>query len=151
MKTFKQIRQINEKFKLPKPPFKDMVLVGFSGKFKMAQSATDEANYGKQVVDDFKKAQKITDTYLKKLKLKPVPKIYVGPKDTASKNKIKVGDFDMNFAIDLFLDFPNNVQLPKGSQLGEFDLGPLVAQLGKLKSFANYPQSDFSANWDDKV
>ena len=100
MKTFKQIRQINEKFKLPKPPFKDMVLVGFSGKFKMAQSATDDDNYGKQVVDDFKKAQKMTDTYLKKLKLKPVPKIYIGPKDTASKNKIKIGDSDMNFAID---------------------------------------------------
>ena len=57
----------------------------------------------------------------------------------------------MNFAIDLYLDFPNNVQLPKGSQLGEFDLGPLVSQLGKLKSFANYPQSDYDANWDDKV
>ena len=139
------LERLTEKMTVPKPPMKGYLLKGFSGKFKLAQSATDDKNYSKEVINDFKKAIKLTDSFLKVLKLKPVPAIYVGPKDTAKENGLKVGSFDSNFAIDLYPGFSKNVKASDSEM--DFDLSGLVKELGKLKSFGNF-RGDFDANWD---
>jgi hypothetical protein len=38
--------------------------------------------------------------------------------------------------------------LPSGKKDSEINLDPMVAELGKLKSFVNFPRSDWSDNWD---
>ena len=147
--NFFQLREsldLNETFKLPNPPMKGMVLSGFKAKFKINQQAYHDDNYGKQVVDDYKKAIKIVDKHLKKLGMKPVPAIFVGPKDTAKENGIKVGGFAGEFTLEIFPGFSGNIDT-KGKEKGDFDLSDMVKELGKLKSFVNFPKSDWQDNW----
>lgn len=147
--NFFQLREsldINETFKLPNPPMKGMVLSGFEAKFKMNQQAYHDDNYGKQVIDDYKKAIKIVDKHLKKLGMKSVPAIFLGPKPIAKENGINVGGQAGEFTLSIFPGFTGNVD-NKGKEKGDFDLSDMVKELGKLKSFCNYPRSDWQDNW----
>ena len=149
MKNFFKLReslQFNETFKLPNPPMKGMTLSGFEAKFKMNQQAYHDDNYGKQVIDDYKKAIKIVDKHLKKLGMKSVPAIFLGPKPIAKENGIKVGGQAGEFTLSIFPSFTGNVD-NKGKEKGDFDLSDMVKELGKLKSFCNYPGSDWQDNW----
>ena len=138
---------LREKFKKPKPPFKDMHITGFMAKFKLNQVAMHDDNTSSQVIKDFKAAMKIVDKHLKKLGMKVVPQIYKGPLPTAKENGIKVGEGALDFEIDLFPGYPKNVKLPSGKTEDDINLDAMVDELGKLKSFANFPRTDWSANY----
>ena len=147
--NFFQLREslkLNETFKLPKPPLPGMVLSGFEATFKMNQQAYHDDNYGKQVIDDYKKAIKIVDKHLKKIGMKPVPAIFMGPKPIAKENGIKVGKQAGEFTLSIFPGFTGNVD-NKGKEKGDYDLSDMVKELGKLKSFCNFPRSDWQDNW----
>jgi len=138
---------LREKFKKPKPPFKDMHITGFMGRFKLNQVAMHDDNTSPQVIKDFKVAMKIVDKHLKKLGMKVVPNIYRGPIPTAKENGIKIGEGALDFEIYLFPGYPKNVKLPSGKTEDDINLDPMVDELSKLKSFANFPRSDWSANY----
>jgi len=111
MKSFKDIRNLTEKMRMPKAPFKGMHLTGFAGKFKLNQQSMH--------------------------------------KDKAKEHGFKVGDFDSEFAIDIFPGFPGkNPDLPRGKVEGDVNLDDMVKDLGKLKSFGNF-RNDFSDNWGE--
>lgn len=153
MKTyfqFKREQQLNEKFKLPKPPFKYMHVNGFSAKFKLNQVAAHDDNTSPQVIKDFKAAMKIVDKHLRKQGMKAVPKVYKGPLPTAKAEGIKVGEGAMDFEINLFPGFSGNVKLPRNATDDDINLDDMVKELGRLKSFANFPRSDWSANYGGK-
>lgn len=153
MKDFFKLREsfrLEEKFKLPKPPFKYMHINGFQAKFKLKQEAMHDDNTGPQVIKDFKAAMKIVDKHLKKLGMKAVPQIYKGPLPTAKENGIKVGGGALDFEIYLFPGYQGNVKLPRGATDDDINLDDMVVELGKLKSFANFPRSDWSANYGGK-
>jgi hypothetical protein len=147
MKTFFELRELNEKFRLPNPPFKYMHINGFSAKFKMNVQAMHDDNTSPQVIKDFKAGMKIVDKHLKKQGMKSVPKIFKGPLPAAKANGIKVGEGAMDFEIDLFPGFRGHPDLPRGKTDDDINLDDMVKELGKLKSFVNFPRSDWSANY----
>ena len=152
MKPFSQLRQeINEKFKLPRPPFKGMNLTGFSGQFKLKQVAMHDDNRSPAVIKDVKAALKIVEKHFKKLGLKyKEEEVLVGPMSVAKDQKLKVGEGNLDFALDIYPGFPGkNPKLPGGKVKGDIDFSDLVTELGKLKSFANFPGSDWEANYGD--
>ena len=66
MKTYFELREsLEEKFSFPKPPFKDMHIVGFSGKLKQTQQSGTDENVGPAVLKDVKAALKIVAKHLK--------------------------------------------------------------------------------------
>ena len=153
MKDFFEIREsakLEERFKLPKPPFKYMHITGFMAKFKLKQEAMHDDNTSAPVIKDFKTAMKIVDKHLRKQGMKSVPQIYKGPLPTAKENGIKVGEGALDFEIELFPGFSGNVKLPSGKTEDDINLDDLVTELGKLKSFANFPRTDWSANYGGK-
>lgn len=148
MKTFTTIRnELTEKMRVPKPPIKGMNIVGFKGKLKLNQESGHEDNHSDAVIKDFKTAVKIVDKHLKKLGMKSVPEIFVGPKDVAQENRVKVGAFDMDFAINLYPGFKDGPKLPSGKSEDDINLDDMVNELARLKSFCNFPRSDWSANY----
>lgn len=147
---FKEKVILQEKFKLPNPPFKYMHINGFSGKFKMNVQSMHDDNTGPQVIKDFKAAMKIVDKHLRKQGMKSVPSIFKGPLPAAKENGIKVGEGAMDFEIDLYPGFRGHPDLPRGKTDDDINLDDMVNELGKLKSFANFPRSDFSANYGGK-
>jgi hypothetical protein len=148
MKTFSTIRsELTEKMRVPKPPLKGMNIVGFKGKLKLVQQSGHEDNHSDAVIKDFKTAVKIVDKHLKKLGMKSVPEIFVGPKDVAKEKGIRVGAFDMDFAINLYPGFKNGPKLPSGKSEDDINLDDMVDELARLKSFGNFPSSDWSANY----
>ena len=148
MKTFTTIRnELTEKMRVPKPPIKGMNIVGFKGKLKLNQESGHEDNHSNAVIKDFKTAVKIVDKHLKKLGMKSVPEIFVGPKDIAQENRVKVGAFDMDFAINLYPGFKDGPKLPSGKSEDDINLDDMVNELARLKSFCNFPRSDWSANY----
>jgi len=150
MKTFKEMKQyiqVHERFKA-KPPMSGMHLTGFEGKLKLNQQSGHEDNHSDAVIKDFKAAVKIVDKHLKKLGMKSVPEVFVGPKDVAKEKGVKVGAFASDFAISVYPGFRDGPKLPSGKKDSEINLDPMVAELGKLKSFVNFPRSDWSDNWD---
>ena len=148
MKTFTTIRnELTEKMRVPKPPIKGMNIVGFKGKLKLNQESGHEDNHSDAVIKDFKTAVKIVDKHLKKLGMKSVPEIFVGPKDIAQENRVKVGAFDMDFAINLYPGFKDGPKLPSGKSEDDINLDDMVNELARLKSFCNFPRSDWSANY----
>jgi hypothetical protein len=138
---------LREKFKKPKPPFKDMHITGFEGKFKLNIQAMHADNRTPQVIKDVKAAIKIVDKHLKKLGMKMVPANIKGPSDIAKENGIKVGEGALDFVVSVFPGFKNDVKLPKGKTEDDINLDPMVDELSKLKSFANFPRTDWSANY----
>jgi hypothetical protein len=148
MKTFSTIRsELTEKMRVPKPPLKGMNIVGFKGKLKLDQQSGHEDNHSDAVIKDFKTAVKIVDKHLKKLGMKSVPEIFVGPKDVAKEKGVKVGAFDSDFAINLYPGFKNGPKLPSGKSEDDINLDDMVDELARLKSFGNFPSSDWSANY----
>ena len=125
-----------------------MHLTGFEGKLKLAQQSGHEDNHSDAVIKDFKAAVKIVDNHLKKLGMKSVPAVFVGPKDVAKEKGVKVGAFSSDFAISVYPGFRDGPKLPSGKKASEINLDPMVAELGKLKSFVKFPKSDWSDNWD---
>lgn len=147
-KNYKSVDEsITERFKA-KPPMAGMHLTGFEGKLKLAQESGHEDNRSDAVIKDFKAAVKIVDNHLKKLGMKSVPEVFVGPKDVAKEKGVKVGAFASDFAISVWPGFRDGPKLPSGKKASEINLDPMVAELGKLKSFVNFPRSDWSDNWD---
>ena len=144
MKDFFVLR---EQFKKPKPPFKDMHITGFEGKLKLNIQAMHDDNRSPQVIKDVKAAIKIVDKHLKKLGMRMVPGNVIGPLPVAKENGIKVGEGYMDFAIRVFPGFKNDVKLPKGKTEDDINLDPMVDELSKLKSFVNFPRTDWSANY----
>jgi len=144
-------KEVNEKFKLPKPPFKGMNLTGFSGQFKLKQAAMHDDNRSPAVIKDVKTALKIVEKHFKKLGLKyKEEEVLVGPMSVAKDQKLKVGEGNLDFALDIYPGFPGkNPKLPGGKVKGDIDFSDLVTELGKLKSFANFPGSDWEANYGD--
>ena len=151
MKTFTEIRNITESMRLPKAPFKGMHLTGFSGKFKLNQQSMHDDNKTPAVIKDIKTALKIVEKHLKKQGMRfKEEEVLVGPKNHAKEHGFKVGDFDSEFAIDIFPGFPGkNPDLPKGKSADDVNLDDMVKDLGKLKSFGNF-KNDFSDNWGGK-
>jgi len=147
-KNYKSVDEsITERFKA-KPPMAGMHLTGFEGKLKLAQQSGHEDNHSDAVIKDFKAAVKIVDNHLKKLGMKSVPAVFVGPKDVAKEKGVKVGAFSSDFAISVYPGFRDGPKLPSGKKASEINLDPMVAELGKLKSFVKFPKSDWSDNWD---
>jgi hypothetical protein len=147
-KNYKSVDEsITERFKA-KPPMAGMHLTGFEGKLKLNQQSGHEDNHSDAVIKDFKAAVKIVDKHLKKLGMKSVPEVFVGPKDVAKEKGVKVGAFASDFAISVYPGFRDGPKLPSGKKDSEINLDPMVAELGKLKSFVNFPRSDWSDNWD---
>jgi hypothetical protein len=147
-KNYKSVDEsITERFKA-KPPMAGMHLTGFEGKLKLNQQSGHEDNHSDAVIKDFKAAVKIVDKHLKKLGMKSVPEVFVGPKDVAKEKGVKVGAFASDFAISVYPGFRDGPKLPSGKRDSEINLDPMVAELGKLKSFVNFPRSDWSDNWD---
>ena len=79
--------------------------------------------------------------------MKMVPGNVKGPLPVAKENGIKVGEGDIDFAISVYPGFRNDVKLPKGKTEDDINLDPMVDELSKLKSFVNFPRSDWSANY----
>ena len=149
MKTYFELREgleLNEKFSLPKPPFKDMHIVGFSGKLKQTQQAGTDENVGPAVLKDVKAALKIVAKHLKTQGMRyKEDEVLVGPMNVKG---FKPGEGDSDFSIDIYPGFPGkNPDLPKGKKTGDINLNDMVKDLGKLKSFVNFPRSDFQANY----
>ena len=147
---FKEKVILQEKFRLPNPPFKYMHVNGFSAKFKLNQVAMHDDNRSPQVIKDFKAAMKIVDKHLRKQGMKSVPGIFKGPLPVAKENGIKVGEGAMDFEIDLYPGFRGHPDLPRGKTDDDINLDDMVIELGKLKSFVNFPRSDWSVNWGGK-
>ena len=150
MKSFKEIRNLSEKMRMPKAPFKGMHLTGFSGKFKLQQQSMHDDNYSPAVIKDVKSGLKIVEKHLKKQGLRYKEEdVLIGPKDKAKEHGFKVGDFDSEFAIDIYPGFSGkNPDLPRGKVEGDVNLDDMVKDLGKLKSFGNF-RNDFSDNWGE--
>ena len=145
-----KVINLEEKFRLPNPPFKYMHVNGFSAKFKLNQVAMHDDNRSPQVIKDFKAAMKIVDKHLRKQGMKSVPGIFKGPLPVAKENGIKVGEGAMDFEIDLYPGFRGHPDLPRGKTDDDINLDDMVIELGKLKSFVNFPRSDWSVNWGGK-
>lgn len=150
MKTFTEIRNITEKMRMPKAPFKGMHLTGFEGKFKLQQQSMHDDNYSPAVIKDVKAALKIVEKHLKKQGMRyKEEEVLIGPMDKAKEHGFKVGKGESEFAIDLFPGFPGkNPDLPRGKVTGDVNLDAMVKELGKLKSFGNF-RNDFSDNWGE--
>jgi hypothetical protein len=146
MKDFFELR---EKFKLPKPPFKTMHITGFEGKFKIKQEAMHDDNTSPAVIKDVKTALKIVQKHFKKLGLRyKEEEVLIGPMDTAKENRLKVGKGEVDFALDIFPGFPGkNPDVPSKVSAKDINFDAMVMELGKLKSFVNFPRSDWSANY----
>ena len=149
---FKKSIDLQEKFRLPKPPFKYMHINGFEGAFKVNVQAMHDDNKSPAVIKDVKAGLKIVEKHLKKQGMRyKEEEVLIGPMDTAKKNGLKPGEGEMDFAIDIYPGFPgNNPKLPSGKTEDDINLDDMVAELGKLKSFANFPRTDFSANYGGK-
>jgi hypothetical protein len=150
MKTFTEIRNITEKMRMPKAPFKGMHLTGFEGKFKLQQQSMHDDNYSPAVIKDVKAGLKIVEKHLKKQGMRyKEEEVLIGPMDKAKEHGFKVGKGESEFAIDLFPGFPGkNPDLPRGKVTGDVNLDAMVKELGKLKSFGNF-RNDFSDNWGE--
>ena len=151
MKTFTQweSEQLNERFRLPKPPMPDMVLTGFGGAFKIKQEAMHDDNVSAPVIKDVKAALKIVQKHFRKIGLQfKEEEVLVGPLPTAKENGLKVGGGELDFALDIYPGFPGkNPKLPRDMDEADIDFSDMVTELGKLKSFVNFPRSDWSANY----
>jgi len=152
MKSFKEIRNLSEKMRMPKAPFKGMHLTGFEGKFKLQQQSMHDDNVSPAVIKDVKAGLKIVEKHLKKQGMRyKEEEVLIGPMDVAKKEKLKPGEGATDFAIDIFPGFSGkNPDLPSGKTEDDINLDEMVAELGKLKSFANFPRTDFSANYGGK-
>jgi hypothetical protein len=150
MKSFKEIRNLSEKMRMPKAPFKGMHLTGFEGKFKLQQQSMHDDNVSPAVIKDVKAGLKIVEKHLKKQGMRyKEEEVLIGPMDVAKKEKLKPGEGATDFAIDLFPGFPGkNPDLPRGKVTGDVNLDDMVKELGKLKSFGNF-RNDFSDNWGE--
>ena len=150
MKTFTEIRNITEKMRMPKAPFKGMHLTGFEGKFKLQQQSMHDDNYSPAVIKDVKAGLKIVEKHLKKQGMRyKEEEVLIGPMDKAKEHGFKVGKGESEFAIDIFPGFPGkNPDLPRGKVTGDVNLDDMVKELGKLKSFGNF-RNDFSDNWGE--
>ena len=150
MKTFTEIRNITEKMRMPKAPFKGMHLTGFEGKFKLQQQSMHDDNYSPAVIKDVKAGLKIVEKHLKKQGMRyKEEEVLIGPMDKAKEHGFKVGKGESEFAIDIFPGFPGkNPDLPRGKVTGDVNLDDMVKELGKLKSFGNF-RNDFSENWGE--
>ena len=146
---FKEKVILQEKFKLPKPPFKYMHIVGFEGAFKVNQQAFHDDNTTPAVLKDVKAGLKIVEKHLKKQGMRyREDEVLIGPMNIKG---FKPGEGEMYFAIDLYPGFPGkNPKLPSGKTEDDINLDEMVNELGKLKSFANFPRTDFSANYGGK-
>lgn len=141
---------LDEAFKLPKPPFKTMHITGFRAKLKMNQVAMHDDNTGPQVIKDVKAALKIVEKHFKKLGLKyKEEEVLNGPKTVKG---FKFGEGRTDFELDIFPDFPGkNPKVPSGMPPKDINFDAMVTELGKLKSFVNFPRSDWSANYGAKT
>jgi len=150
MKTFNEIRNLTEKMRMPKAPFKGMHLTGFSGKFKLNQQSMHDDNTSPAVIKDVKAGLKIVEKHLKKQGMRyKEEEVLIGPMDTAKKNRLKPGKGGSDFELDIFPGFPGkNPDLPRGKVTGDVNLDDMVKELGKLKSFGNF-RNDFSDNWGE--
>ncbi len=140
--------EFREAFRAPKPPFKTMHITGFSGKLKMNQTAGDEDNTGTQVINDVKAALKIVQKHFKKLGLRyKEDEVLNGPKTVKG---FKVGKGSSDFELDIYPGFPGkNPDLPRGQVEGDVNFDDMVKELGNLKSFVNFPRSDWSVNYGE--
>lgn len=148
MKSFKQWEEtIDEKFNLPRPPKPGAPITGFQGKFKIKQEAMHDDNTSAPVIKDVKAALKIVEKHFRKLGLQyKEEEVLVGPLPTAKENRLKVGEGELDFALDIYPGFPGkNPKLPRDK---EIDFSDMIKELGKLKSFGNFPRTDISINWD---
>jgi len=150
MKSFKEIRNLSEKMRMPKAPFKGMHLTGFSHKFKVNQKSMHDDNVSPAVIKDVKAGLKIVEKHLKKQGMRyKEEEVLIGPMDVAKKENLKPGKGATDFAIDLFPGFSGkNPDLPRGKVTGDVNLDDMVKELGKLKSFGNF-KNDFSDNWGE--
>jgi hypothetical protein len=150
MKSFKEIRNLSEKMRMPKAPFKGMHLTGFEGKFKLQQQSMHDDNVSPAVIKDVKAGLKIVEKHLKKQGMRyKEEEVLIGPMDVAKKENLKPGKGATDFAIDLFPGFSGkNPDLPRGKVTGDVNLDDMVKELGKLKSFGNF-RNDFSDNWGE--
>ena len=150
MKSFKEIRNLSEKMRMPKAPFKGMHLTGFEGKFKLQQQSMHDDNVSPAVIKDVKAGLKIVEKHLKKQGMRyKEEEVLIGPMDVAKKENLKPGKGATDFAIDLFTGFSGkNPDLPRGKVTGDVNLDDMVKELGKLKSFGNF-RNDFSDNWGE--
>ena len=150
MKSFKEIRNLSEKMRMPKAPFKGMHLTGFEGKFKFQQQSMHDDNVSPAVIKDVKAGLKIVEKHLKKQGMRyKEEEVLIGPMDVAKKENLKPGKGATDFAIDLFPGFSGkNPDLPRGKVTGDVNLDDMVKELGKLKSFGNF-RNDFSDNWGE--
>jgi len=149
MKSFKQWEEtIDEKF-THKPPFRDAPLTGFRAQFKIKQEAMHADNVSAPVIKDIKAALKIVEKHFKKLGMRfKEEEVLVGPMDVAKSERLKVGGGNLDFALDIYPGFSGkNPQLPRGVEPKEIDFSDMVNELGKLKSFANFPRTDWEANY----
>jgi hypothetical protein len=137
---------IDEAFKLPKPPFKTMHITGFNAKLKMNQAAMHDDNTGPQVINDVKSALKIVEKHFKKLGLKyKEDEVLKGPKTVKG---FKFGSGAADFELNIFPGFPGkNPAVPFGVSAKDINFDAMVIELGKLKSFVNFPRSDWNANY----
>ena len=120
-KNYKSVDEsITERFKA-KPPMAGMHLTGFEGKLKLNQQSGHEDNHSDAVIKDFKAAVKIVDKHLKKLGMKSVPEVFVGPKDVAKEKGVKVGAFASDFAISVYPGFRDGPKLPSGKKDSEIN------------------------------
>ena len=147
MKSFKQWEEtIDEKF-THKPPFRDAPLTGFRAQFKIKQEAMHADNVSAPVIKDVKAALKIVEKHFKKLGMRfKEEEVLVGPMDVAKDERLKVGGGNLDFALDIYPGFSGkNPKLPRDK---EIDFSDMIKELGKLKSFGNFPRTDISINWD---
>jgi len=109
-------------------------------------------NVSPAVIKDVKAGLKIVEKHLKKQGMRyKEEEVLIGPMDVAKKEKLKPGEGATDFAIDIFPGFSGkNPDLPSGKTEDDINLDEMVTELGKLKSFANFPRTDFSANYGGK-
>ena len=148
MKSFKQFEEtLGEKFNLPRPPKPGAPITGFQGKFKINQAAMSDDNTSAPVIKDVKAALKIVEKHFRKLGLQyKEEEVLIGPMDVAKDERLKVGGGDLDFVLDIYPGNPGkNPKLPRDK---EIDFSDMIKELGKLKSFGNFPRTDISINWD---
>lgn len=148
MKSFKQFEEtLDEKFNLPRPPKPGAPITGFQGKFKINQAAMSDDNTSAPVIKDVKAALKIVEKHFRKLGLQyKEEEVLIGPFDVAKDERLKVGSGDLDFALDIYPGHSGkNPKLPRDK---EIDFSDMIKELGKLKSFGNFPRTDISINWD---
>lgn len=154
MKSFKQWEQnhLAETFKLPRPPFPGAKLTGFRAQFKLNQEAMHDDNVSAPVIKDITTALKIVEKHFRKLGLRyNEQEVLVGPMSDAKDNRLKVGDSNLDFALDIYPGYPGkNPKLPSGKTEDDIDFSDMVMELGKLKSFANFPRTDWDGNYSNK-